>query len=724
MSENREQHLEIRVSGTVQGVGFRPFVYRLARERNLRGTVLNNSQGVVIHAQGEAATLQGFLYSLRENAPPAARMDDVSTAELPLESFTEFRILPSETLDETFTQVSPDLALCDDCRRELLSECDRRRGYPFINCTHCGPRFTIIRDLPYDRPQTTMRAFPLCEPCHREYEDPTDHRFHAQPVACDDCGPRLTFLERSGERWNPAQCDADPISSCVQALRSRKIALIQGLGGFHLACDATDDTLVFELRRRKQRDERPLALMFPDEASVRACCEVSAAEWNLLTSARAPIVLLRKRDGAPVAESVAPGNPYLGAMLPYTPLHVLLLREFGGPLVMTSANLSEDPIAYEVEDALARMSGIADVALIHDRPIHMFADDSVVKFIGETPRIWRRARGYVPEAVHVPVPFRVPTLAIGPQLKNTFCLGKKSFAILSQHCGDMESELSAGFHERALSHFLHLFDAKIGLAACDLHPDYSTTRLAEKWCARQNVPLIRVQHHHAHLAACLAENETDERAIGLSLDGTGYGTDGVIWGGEVLVGDFHSFERVGHLKSVPMPGGDKAAKEPWRMALAWLREAYGGELLDARLSFMDTSRRSIGEEALQLLLAPSLSSRVFPLTTSLGRLFDAVAALVFFGTRRQYEGQAAMLLENMISPESANSYTMELEHDEGTLVLSPAGMIRRIVHDLEGGVSPGVISYRFHAAIVDGYVRACEHVREATGLKTVALSGG
>ena len=720
----REQHLEIRVSGTVQGVGFRPFVYRLAREHNLLGPVLNDSRGVVIRAQGSDSALAEFLCALRRDAPPAARVDDVLTTELPLDHFTEFRILPSETLDETFTQVSSDLALCDDCRRELLSDDDRRRGYPFINCTNCGPRFTIIRALPYDRPQTTMSEFELCDACRAEYENPADRRFHAQPVACEACGPHVRFLVARGRTWAVERANFDPIASAARSLRLKKIVLIQGIGGFHLACDARDDNTVRELRRRKQRDEKPFALMFPDETSLRTCCNVSPVEWNLLTSPRAPIVLLRKRENAPVAPSVASDNPRLGAMLPYAPLHVLLLREFDSPLVMTSANLRDDPIAYETEDALDRMAGIADAALVHDRPIHIFADDSVAKIIGGIPRVWRRARGYVPEAVHVPMEFRVPTLAFGPQLKNTFCLGKQNFALLSQHGGDTESALATEFHERALTHFLRLYDADIRLAACDLHPDYATTRLAEVWGEARGVPLVRVQHHHAHLAACLAENEMNERAIGLCLDGTGYGTDGTIWGGEVLVGDYLSFERIANLETVPMPGGEAAAREPWRMALAWLAKTYGAELERWPASFTGRLKREISEVSLRTLLDATRKEKIFPRTSSLGRLFDAVAALVFFGSRRQYEGQAAMLLEHRISPAAAPPYPIEILERDGGWVLSPKLLFRELTNDLAKGAAAEIIARRFHEAIIESFCRVCEFVREKMEVNTVALSGG
>jgi hydrogenase maturation protein HypF len=718
------QNLEIHVSGTVQGVGFRPFIYNLARSLRLVGTVWNHSKGVTIHAQGAGETLHSFIESISASAPPAARVQDIRIVPRPVADFTEFRILPSVTLEGTFTQISPDLALCVECRRELEEDGERRRDYPFINCTHCGPRFTIIRALPYDRPQTTMKDFPLCEKCRAEYNDPTDRRFHAQPVACRHCGPHLQFVRNDQREWSPTGNENDAISLAVQALRDGKIILIQGIGGFHLACDAGSAPVIAELRLRKHRDEKPFAVMFPSEEILQKNCVASGIELAFLRSYRAPILLLNKKVESEIAEAVAPGHPCLGAMLPYSPLHVLLLREFKGPLIMTSANFSDEPIAFKVSDALERMSNIADGALIHDREIHIFADDSVVKVIGGIPRVWRRSRGYVPEAVHVPVPFRVPTLAFGPQLKNTFCLGKQSFALLSQHLGDLENDLAAEAESRALEHFLRIYDAEIGLAACDLHPDYTTTRLAEAWCARNKIPLIRVQHHHAHLAACLAENGRSDKAIGLCLDGTGYGTDGTIWGGEVLVGDFSGFERAGHLQTVAMPGGERAAKEPWRMALSWLREVYGEQLLDQPIPLIEQLKAQWGEDSLRVLLNPSLNENAFPRTSSLGRLFDAAAALIFFGTRKQFEGQAAMLLEGLISHEAAEPYPVEIQNSPDGLILSPVSLFDALVTDIKSGMNPAIMSRRFHEGVVDGFIRICSRVSDESGLKTVALNGG
>jgi len=717
-------HLLIRISGVVQGVGFRPFIYNLAKRHGLSGTVLNDSRGVEIHVQGQRQVLAAFVDSIRDEAPAASRVDEVTMAELPPESFAEFRILASERASDAFTHVSPDLALCSDCRRELEDARDRRRDYPFINCTNCGPRFSIIRALPYDRPQTTMRDFALCDACRAEYENPADRRFHAQPVACPDCGPALRFLLSAGGKWMERSGGDHALAEAAVVLRNKGILLVQGIGGFHLACDARNEETVTELRRRKKRDEKPFAVMFPGVESLRESCHASETELRFLVSPRAPILLLKRRDDAPLAEAVAPQNPQVGALLPYSPLHVLLLERFGGPLVMTSANLSDEPIAYVAEDALARMAGIAEAALIHDRAIHMFADDSVVKMVGAAARVWRRSRGYVPESVHVPEPFHRQTLAFGPQMKNTFCLGRQNFALLSQHLGDLDSEHAVRAQQAALDHFLRLFDATIERAACDLHPDYTTTRLAEEWCAPRGIPLIRVQHHHAHLTACLAENGRTERAIGLTLDGTGYGSDGAIWGGELLVGDARSFQRVAHLQETFMPGGELAAKQPWRMALAWLNEAFGEEALSFDIPLMHALHAEPGDEALQTLLSESLRTRVFPRTTSMGRLFDAVAALVFFGTRNQHEGQAAMLLEGMISAGSMEPYPFEVRFTAEGGLISPLPMIRALITNLKKGESSAAMSRRFHDGLAEALTRACIAVRERTGLNLVALTGG
>jgi hydrogenase maturation protein HypF len=721
MDSAQIQHLQIRVSGTVQGVGFRPFVFALARRFSLAGSVHNNSRGVIIHVQGPKDRVDGFLHDLRHAAPPAARVENLFAEALAPDDYTEFRILPSEALGDAFTQISPDLALCTDCQRELLDPRDRRHDYPFINCTNCGPRFTIIRAVPYDRPQTTMSEFVLCDSCRAEYENPSDRRFHAQPVACPECGPQLAYLERRHDDWHNVTGGNNSLAFAVQALQNGKILLLQGIGGFHLACDARNDDCVRELRRRKHRDEKPLAMMLPDLESARQCCELSDVEERFLASWRAPIVLLKTKNVALVAESVAPQNPCWGVMLPYSPLHALLLKQFAGPLVMTSANLSDEPIAFRVEDALARMADIADSALIHDRPIHMFADDSVAKVIHGRPRVWRRTRGYVPQSVHVPIPFHVPTLAFGPELKCTFCLGKQDAAILSQHLGDMESVAAHEEYGRVLEHFLKLYDADIALGACDLHPDYATTRLAESWCGEHRVPLVRVQHHHAHMAACLAENEHVGPAIGLCLDGTGYGMDGSIWGGEVLVGNLREFRRAGHLQNVPLLGGALAAQQPWRMALAWLSALDRMRAPQLFAKRFENFGNEIEMESLEILLN---SQHLFPRTSSLGRLFDAVAALLFFETRKQFEGQAAMMLEGLISGNGSEAYVMDVVHEKDAFILSPLPMFTELLRDLQNAVDRGIIARRFHQSVVNGFCELCRRVRDECHLSVVALSGG
>ncbi len=719
----QKQHFLIHVYGTVQGVGFRPFVHRLAASLNLRGTVLNDASGVTIHVEGEDGSLRQFIHVLAEDAPPAARIVEIRTEILPLSGFASFDIIRSEHGADVVTEVSPDLALCQDCEQELLDPTDRRHRYPFINCTNCGPRFTIIRGLPYDRPLTTMAGFELCPSCRAEYENPADRRFHAQPVACPTCGPRLSLLTNVKGEWQHTEA-ANVIRKAAERLRRGRILLMQGIGGFHLAVDAQHAEAVRELRRRKRREQKPLAVMFPTLALLEEWCEVSSAERELLTSPRAPIVLLRKRPSCPVADAVAPGNPQLGCLLPYSPLHVLLLNAVARPLVMTSANPCDEPMVYRVEDALSQMSGIADVALLHNREIHTFADDSVVKVVNHVPRVWRRARGYVPEPIQVPVEFERAVLAFGADIKNTFCIARGSGAVLSQHLGDLETERGAEAQQRVLAHFLSLYGTKIEHVACDLHPDYVTTRLAEEWSVQHNLKLTHVQHHHAHMASCMAANGVTEQVIGLCLDGTGYGTDSTIWGGELLTGDFRSFERRAHVESVPMIGGELAARQPWRMALAWLHHSVGEKLFELPLAFVDELKRRYSKQDLLNLVRPSLMNGVYPKTSSAGRLFDAVSALLGFGMRDQYEGQAAMELEWKLGDEGGEGYPFDIRHEHGCDMLSPVPMFEALIKDLCEGISEPTIAYRFHEGFARALCDLCVRVGNEHSLTTVALSGG
>ena len=716
------KHFRIQVNGIVQGVGFRPFIYSLATRCNLEGTVLNSQDGVIIHIAGEHGVIDKFVDAISSDAPPAAEVKSIAQSELPDRSYAGFSILRSDADSEGFTQIPADLALCEACRRELHDSDDRRFEYPLINCTNCGPRFTIIQDLPYDRPMTTMSEFAMCNECRSEYENPLDRRFHAQPVACHTCGPAFRFLKSNDSEWKEVEGDA--IEGVAGELKRGNIALIQGIGGFHLACDALNDDAVKRLRERKQRERKPLAVMFPSLEMLSEYCEVSDTERKILHSPKAPIVLVKKLGKRSIAESVAPGNPYLGVMLAYSPLHELLLRELNRPLVMTSANLSDDPIAYLQNDALERMRGIADTAILHERKIHIFADDSIVKVFNNTARVWRRARGYVPEPLYVSRRFKKQVLAFGPQMKNTFCFGRDNVALLSQHLGDLDSEAAISAQQAALDHFLKLYEMRVDQVVSDLHPDYTSTRLAQEWASEHDLPLIEVQHHHAHFAACLAENHWTEQAIGLILDGTGYGTDSTVWGGEVLVGDASEVQRYANLMNVPMPGGEKAAKEPWRMAVSWLFRTFGDSWISLDIPFVSRLLQAKGEQDLKILLDPHLMTSIYPRTSSMGRLFDAVSAIVNFGVKDQFEGQAAMELEWLAQPGEFSSYPIEIEHQSNERLLNPTLLFKSIVKDIVQNEKPSIISARFHNALSDVLLRCCLMNREETGISTVALSGG
>jgi hydrogenase maturation protein HypF len=716
------KHFRIHVNGVVQGVGFRPFIYSQAVHCNIDGTVINRHDGVIIHAVGSPSDIDAFVRAISEKAPPASQIETITLTELPVQSFSGFSILSSERVADGFTQIPADLALCEDCRRELLDKSDRRFNYPLINCTNCGPRFTIIQGLPYDRPQTTMSEFEMCADCRHEYENPLDRRFHAQPVACHDCGPSFRFLRAVNSEWEEDSGNA--IDRIVEELSEGKIALIQGVGGFHLACDALNEEAVKRLRERKQRERKPLAVMMVSETMLNEHCDATAEELYLLKSPKAPIVLIRKSSGCKIALSVAPANPFLGVMLAYSPLHSLLLNKIAKPLVMTSANLSDEPISYLQDDALERMRPIADAAILHERRIHIFADDSIVRIINTTPRVMRRARGYVPEPVYVSQSFKRQMLAFGPQMKNTFCMGRENVALLSQHLGDLDSEAAVHAQQAALNHFLKLYEMKIELVACDLHFDYTSTRLAEEWAAERDLPLVRVQHHHAHLVSCLAENHEDGKAIGIILDGTGFGTDGNIWGGEVLIGDAKGFQRYAHLAEIAMPGGEKAAREPWRMTVSWLNRTFGESWIDLDIPLVKELRQSIGERKLRTLVEPQLMGSVYPKTTSMGRLFDAVSALVCFGANSQFEGQAAMELEWLTGNEHQAGYLIEIEQVDDVLILNPGPLFKELVDDIANRKNSSYISSRFHEAIVDVFLRCCLRIKHETGLATAALSGG
>jgi hydrogenase maturation protein HypF len=705
---------QIEVSGIVQGVGFRPYVYRLAIGRQLTGNIRNTSAGVTIEVQGPAQGVEDFVAHLPTDAPPLAKITRVLVHEVPCNRESEFRILGSQGGEQVQTLISPDVAICPDCLRELFDSEDRRYKYPFINCTNCGPRFTIVRDIPYDRPRTSMAVFPMCPECQAEYEDPLNRRFHAQPNACWKCGPQIELWNREGKKI-PFR---DVIAEAAEGLHAGLIVAVKGLGGFHLAADGTNRAAIAHLRERKRRVEKPFAVMVPNIEAAREFCVVSAEAQKVLESVQRPIVLLPKKDGTAIAEHVAPKNRDLGIFLPYTPLHLLLFAEgHFKALVMTSANLSEEPIAIDNAEAVSRLRGIADLFLVHNRDILLRCDDSVVRVSGGKARQLRRSRGFVPVPVFLKEELP-PILAVGGELKNTICLTKGSNAFLSQHVGDLENVESYKFFGEAAEHLSRILEIKPEIVAYDLHPDYFSTRWAQH---QSGVRLIGVQHHHAHIASCMAENQLEGRVIGFALDGTGYGTDGRIWGGEVLTAGYESFERAAHLEYIPLPGSSSAIREPWRMAVSYLAHYFGDEFLKLDIPFVHTLDRKKTE-----LLLKMMHRRVnSPLTSSCGRLFDAVAALIGIRQEVNYEAQAAIELEMALEASEENdTYPFGLLPAGKTWIIGARPAFEAVLDDLRAGVPVGTISRRFHNGLVDVFAQVAGLVRDKTKLDRVCLSGG
>ena len=679
--------MQVRVAGTVQGVGFRPHVYRLAHELELDGFVLNDSQGVLLEVEGPGTAIDEFLERLRSQAPPLARIEHVEAAELAPTGVRGFQIISSRDAGgEQDAPVSPDTATCNDCLAELRDPADRRFRYPFINCTNCGPRFTIVRGVPYDRPLTTMAGFQMCDRCQAEYEDPLDRRFHAQPNACPDCGPTLRFGELRGE---------EALAAALAALEHGRVVAVKGIGGFHLACRADDEAAVDRLRGRKHREDKPFALMVADLEAARDLVELDAAEEELLLSRARPIVIAAARPDAPVAAGVAPRSRELGVMVAYSPLHHLLVA--ARPLVMTSGNVSDEPIAYADNDAARRLEPIAEDFLVHDRPIHTRTDDSVVR----AGVMLRRSRGYVPDALELPIAAPRPLLACGAELKSTFCLAKGTRAWVSHHIGDLKNYETLLSFRDGVAHFERLFAVTPALVVHDMHPDYLSTREALVYDET-----LAVQHHHAHLAACLAEYGETGPAVGAIYDGAGYGTDGTVWGGEILVGDLAGYERTGHLWPVALPGGDRAVAEPWRLACAWLVEATGEPEPAIPRLLRDVVEAKRWRAVARL-------TRMSPRTTSVGRLFDAVAAVCGVRAVVNFEGQAAIELEALADPSERGAYPLDGRLDPRELILA----VRR---DVEAGVGVGIVSARFHRALAVGTAAAIR----ASGVETVVLSGG
>jgi hydrogenase maturation protein HypF len=705
---------KIWVQGIVQGVGFRPFIYNLARQLSITGWVRNTSNGVEIEVNGIHAALQSFLDQLRTSPPPLARIDSITEQTCPPGSYSTFDIHTSLPLPGEFNPVSPDMAICPDCHRELFAPTDRRYRYPFINCTNCGPRFTIIHDIPYDRPNTTMAAFPLCVDCQREYEDPSDRRFHAQPVACPVCGPQLTFIV-TGQKVAKRE---EALKLARQKIMDGKIVAIKGLGGYHLACDATHPDAVAELRRRKKRSDKPFAVMTFDLATAQKHCAISEVESDLLLSRQSPVVLLDKLPSSSISPDVAPHQSTCGLMLAYTPLHLLLLEpaaDFPEVLVMTSGNLSEEPIAFQDQDALQRLAEVADAFLIHDRPIQVRLDDSVTRVVQGKPYLIRRSRGYSPEPILLDR--KVPSiLAVGAELKNTFCLTRDRYAFLSHHIGDMENYETYRSFEEGIEHFLRLFQIEPQRVACDLHPDYLPSQYAREFAQRTHLPLLQIQHHHAHLAACLADNQfiEDEPVIGLCFDGTGLGADGAIWGSEFLLGGYREVQRLYHLCYMPLPGGDAAIRKTARTALAalWANGMDWDPALPPVQALSNEDRT-----LLHSMLTHSINT---PQTSSMGRLFDVVSALAGIRQETNYEGQAAIELEAAADPYEQGSYRFEILADQ----VNPAPVFTALVSDFQHGVPASIISARFHNGLAQMVGDVCCRIRDERSAKTVALSGG
>jgi len=728
------QGLRINIQGIVQGVGFRPFIYNLANKYKLKGWVRNNSKGVEIEVSGSPKSLKLFTENIHLTAPPLSKITNFTTTEIPPTDSTSFEIENSTSNSDDFVLVSPDISVCDDCLREFFNPHDRRYLYPFINCTNCGPRFTIIKDTPYDRPFTSMAEFPMCQQCSSEYNDPTDRRFHAQPIACPDCGPNIwiEFPLESKVHTNHFGSNQS-IIFIQEKLKRGAIVAIKGLGGFHLACDALNQQAVSKLRSRKNRISKPLAIMMANIELVDQNCYLSEAELMYLNSPEKPILILKKRPESRIVQDIAPGQNTIGVMLPYTPLHHLLFKQIPGSedlqpclaLVMTSGNISDEPIAYENTDAKERLSEIADNFLMNDRPIHVRCDDSLIQVPDLEPNpvnsttssifTIRRARGYAPSPLELPWT-SIQLLAVGAELKNSICITNDKYAFLSQYIGDLQNYETYTSFEKTISHFESIYRSKPKIITCDLHPDYLSTRYAFERAASDNLPVFQVQHHHAHITSVMAENGVDEMepVIGLAFDGTGYGDDNNIWGGEILISTYKSYQRAFHLEYFPLPGGDLAVQNPSRTALALLwKTGYDW------LSELPPVAYYCAEDLLKIKM--QLEHRInTPMTSSMGRLFDAVASLLNINQRINYEAQAAIELESICDPDEKSTY--EIEFIENQIIVS--NMCRSIVEDILKGLAAPIVSAKFHNTLVSLSTEAVENIYKQTGIRTVALSGG
>ncbi len=727
----------ISINGIVQGVGFRPFVYGLAKRLQIRGQVANTSSGVIIRAEGSEPDIDLFCKELSANPPPLSRITDISIISEQVQGFTDFSIVLSQPLSDRSTLISPDVSVCEDCLREMNNPEDRRYRYPFINCTNCGPRYTIISDIPYDRRYTSMKNFRMCGKCQAEYDNPEDRRFHAQPNACPECGPHVELYDnktpappRNGEGSFSVAPPAlsgkgggglgDPIHHAALLLTQGYILAIKGLGGFHLAADAHNDAAVNRLRERKRREEKPFALMSCDMETIHKYAYISPEEEALLKSRQRPIVLLRKKEQNFLSAAIAPNNNYFGVMLPYTPLHHILLSHFSlltshFSLVMTSANRTDEPIAIDNDEAFERLSAIADYFLIHNRDIYLRSDDSIVRIADEKPRFIRRSRGYVPTPIFLRR--KLPSiLACGAELKNTVTLIKGDKAFISQHIGDLENPLSYDFFKMTIRHLKQILDIKPEIIAHDLHPGYFSTAYALE---QENIQQIGVQHHHAHIVSCMAEHKIAGPVIGLAFDGTGFGTDGNLWGGEILIADEKGFQRAAHLNYVSMPGGEAAIKEPWRMAISYLHNAFGDEIKGLDLPIF----REKGDKTLNVIIQMIKKRLNSPLTSGMGRFFDGVASILGIRSRVCFEGQAAMELE-MASILTQAHYDYDWIRQKNIYQILTAPIVRGIVRDMMQKKSAAEIGGKFHASLICLFSDLCAIIGRENGLNRVVFSGG
>ncbi len=700
-------------SGIVQGVGFRPFIYRLAVKNNLSGFVQNTPEGVIAETEGTADALDSFIADVQNDFPPLAHVTQIEISEIALHHDNTFAIIPSAAHGQADVHITPDAATCPDCLKELFDSTNRRFRYPFTNCTHCGPRLTIINAIPYDRANTSMSCFSLCEKCRAEYENPADRRFHAEPNACPVCGPRLKLYDTAG---NPVKTD-DPVKTAIDLLLSGHILAIKGLGGFHLSVDAGNNDAVKKLRSRKYREEKPLAVMVRDIHAAKQIAEVSKEEEKLLTSPQRPIVLLKKIKSSLISDYIAPEVPNLGIMLPYTPLHHLLLENAFTTLVMTSANQVDEPICIGNREAQKRLQGIADYFLMHNRDILVRCDDSISFVADKSPRLLRRARGYVPQPLQLKNSYPL-IFAAGGQLKTTQCILKGRFAFVSPHIGDMETPQARDFFHESITLMKRITESDPQVIASDYHPGYYSTKVAQELSADR---MIKVQHHHAHIVSCMAENQIEGKVIGLAMDGTGYGMDGNAWGGEFLIADETGFERFGHLQYIVLPGGEKAIHEPWRIAVSLLKLAYGSSWKDIaeRLDLISDKNQI---ELFDKIIDGKINS---PLSSGLGRLFDGVAALIRSRRKVSFEGQAAMGLETLATGSSGEPYPFEImSAKDEPRILDVTATVKAIVDDMDAGQSSNKIAASFHQTIIHAFASMAGKMREETGLVRVALSGG